>query len=438
MNRSVAFYTLGCKLNFSETSSIGNKLAEIGYSKKDFTEGADVYVINTCSVTDHADRKCKKVVNEALRYNPNAYVVVMGCYAQLKPEEIATIPGVDLVLGASEKFKLNEYLDSIQKNETTKIARSPIKEVRDFVPGFSAGDRTRTFLKVQDGCDYFCTFCTIPLARGSSRSFNVEETIKVASELATGEVKEIVLTGCNLGDFGIQHQQTFFDLIRELDKLQGIERFRISSIEPNLLEDGIIDFVANSQKFVPHFHIPLQSGSNKILKAMRRKYERELYQEKVERIKAIMPHCAIGVDVIVGFPGETEEDFLETYTFLNELDITYLHVFPYSERPQTTAVKLPDSVPLKIRGERTEQLRNLSEKKRVQFYNSFLNQTMPVLFEKEEKGGKMYGFTPNYLKIEADYDPLKVNEIAFVTLNKLSSDTKTILGEILYYEPIHS
>lgn len=438
MNRSVAFYTLGCKLNFSETSSIGNKLAEIGYSKKDFTEGADVYVINTCSVTDHADRKCKKVVNEALRYNPNAYVVVMGCYAQLKPEEIATIPGVDLVLGASEKFKLNEYLDSIQKNETTKIARSPIKEVRDFVPGFSAGDRTRTFLKVQDGCDYFCTFCTIPLARGSSRSFNVEETIKVASELATGEVKEIVLTGCNLGDFGIQHQQTFFDLIKELDKLQGIERFRISSIEPNLLEDGIIDFVANSQKFVPHFHIPLQSGSNKILKAMRRKYERELYQEKVERIKAIMPHCAIGVDVIVGFPGETEEDFLETYTFLNELDITYLHVFPYSERPQTTAVKLPDSVPLKIRGERTEQLRNLSEKKRVQFYNSFLNQTMPVLFEKEEKGGKMYGFTPNYLKIEADYDPLKVNEIAFVTLNKLSSDTKTILGEILYYEPIHS
>lgn len=438
MNRSVAFYTLGCKLNFSETSSIGNKLAEIGYSKKDFTEGADVYVINTCSVTDHADRKCKKVVNEALRYNPNAYVVVMGCYAQLKPEEIATIPGVDLVLGASEKFKLNEYLDSIQKNETTKIARSPIKEVRDFVPGFSAGDRTRTFLKVQDGCDYFCTFCTIPLARGSSRSFNVEETIKVASELATGEVKEIVLTGCNLGDFGIQHKQTFFDLIKELDKLQGIERFRISSIEPNLLEHGIIDFVANSQKFVPHFHIPLQSGSNKILKAMRRKYERELYQEKVERIKAIMPHCAIGVDVIVGFPGETEEDFLETYTFLNELDITYLHVFPYSERPQTTAVKLPDSVPLKIRGERTEQLRNLSEKKRVQFYNSFLNQTMPVLFEKEEKGGKMYGFTPNYLKIEADYDPLKVNEIAFVTLNKLSSDTKTILGEILYYEPIHS
>jgi len=438
MNRSVAFYTLGCKLNFSETSSIGNKLAEIGYSKKDFTEGADVYVINTCSVTDHADRKCKKVVNEALRYNPNAYVVVMGCYAQLKPEEIATIPGVDLVLGASEKFKLNEYLDSIQKNEITKIARSPIKEVRDFVPGFSAGDRTRTFLKVQDGCDYFCTFCTIPLARGSSRSFNVDETIKVASELATGDVKEIVLTGCNLGDFGIQHQQTFFDLIRELDKLQGIERFRISSIEPNLLEDGIIDFVANSQKFVPHFHIPLQSGSNKILKAMRRKYERELYQEKVERIKTIMPHCAIGVDVIVGFPGETEEDFLETYTFLNELDITYLHVFPYSERPQTTAVKLPDSVPLKIRGERTEQLRNLSEKKRVQFYNSFLNQTMPVLFEKEEKGGKMYGFTPNYLKIEADYDPLKVNEIAFVTLNKLSSDTKTILGEILYYEPIHS
>ncbi len=438
MNRSVAFYTLGCKLNFSETSSIGNKLAEIGYSKKDFTEGADVYVINTCSVTDHADRKCKKVVNEALRYNPNAYVVVMGCYAQLKPEEIATIPGVDLVLGASEKFKLNEYLDSIQKNETTKIARSPIKEVRDFVPGFSAGDRTRTFLKVQDGCDYFCTFCTIPLARGSSRSFNVDETLKVASELATGDVKEIVLTGCNLGDFGIQHQQTFFDLIKELDKLQGIERFRISSIEPNLLEDGIIDFVAKSNKFVPHFHIPLQSGSNKILKAMRRKYERELYQEKVERIKTIMPHCAIGVDVIVGFPGETEEDFLETYTFLNELDITYLHVFPYSERPQTTAVKLPDSVPLKVRGERTEQLRNLSEKKRIQFYQSFLNQTFPVLFEKEEKGGKMFGFTPNYLKIETEYDPLRVNEIANVTLNKLSSDTKTILGEILYYEPIHT
>ena len=437
MNRSVAFYTLGCKLNFSETSAIGNQLQEIGYQKKDFTEGADVYVINTCSVTDHADRKCKKVVKEALRYNPNAFVVVMGCYAQLKPEEIASITGVDLVLGAAEKFNLSHHLASISKREKATVERTHIKDVIDFVPGFSAGDRTRSFLKVQDGCDYFCSFCTIPLARGKSRSLNVKDTIKVATELAQSEVKEVVLTGCNLGDFGINHEQSFYDLITELDNIEGIERYRISSIEPNLLEDSIIKFVATSNKFLPHFHIPLQSGSNKILKTMRRKYLRELYAEKVKKIKVAMPHCAIGVDVIVGFPGETNEDFLETYNFLNELDITYLHVFPYSERPNTTAWKMTDIVPVKIRGERTEQLRNLSEKKRHYFYRQHIDKTYPVLFEKEEKGNKMQGFTPNYIKVECDYDPMLVNEIVEVELKSINPTTLNMTGEIPVYTINH-
>jgi threonylcarbamoyladenosine tRNA methylthiotransferase MtaB len=438
MNRSVAFYTLGCKLNFSETSAIGNQLSQIGYEQKEFVQGADVYVINTCSVTDHADRKCKKVVREALKYNPQAFVVIMGCYAQLKPEEIAQIPGVDLVLGASEKFNLAQHLQDIVKKEKTTVLRSNIKEVRDFIPGFSSGDRTRSFLKVQDGCDYFCSFCTIPLARGKSRSLSVDETVKVAQQLAQTDVKEVVLTGCNLGDFGINHQQSFFDLIKELDTIEGIERFRISSIEPNLLSDEIIDFVAHSQKFLPHFHIPLQSGSNEILKSMRRKYQRELYEHRVQRIKELMPHCAIGVDVIVGFPGETDVHFLETYRFLQALPISYLHVFPYSERPNTTAWKMEGTVALKVRNDRTEQLRSLSEKKKHAFYMENIGKTMPVLFEKEEKAGKMLGFTPNYIRIEADYDPLLVNEITPFTLEKLSTDGQFVWGDIVAYAQTHA
>lgn len=433
MNRSVAFYTLGCKLNYSESSSLNQQLEKIGYTTKDFTEGPDVYVINTCSVTDHADKKCKKIVREALKYNPNAFVAVIGCYAQLKPGEIATIEGVDLVLGAAEKFNLTQHLDNITKKEKAEIAHSNIKKVVDFVPGFSGDDRTRSFLKVQDGCDYFCSFCTIPLARGSSRSLNVSDTLKVARTLAATDVKEVVLTGCNLGDFGVNHDESFLDLIRELDKVDGIMRYRISSIEPNLLKDEIIDFVANSNKFLPHFHIPLQSGSNTILKAMRRRYLRELYEEKINKIKAVMPDCAIGVDVIVGFPGETHEEFLKTYNFLNGLDVSYFHVFPYSERPNTTAWKMSDIVPVKVRGERTQQLMNLSEKKRQFFYRSCLGKTYSVLFEKEEREGKMYGFTPNYIRVEADYDPMLINEIVDVKLESINTETMHVVGTVSEY-----
>lgn len=439
MAQSVAFYTLGCKLNYSETSTLSQKMLEAGFNKTDFTAGADIYVINTCSVTDHADRKCKKVVREALKFNPNAQVVVMGCYAQLRPEEIAHIPGVSMVLGAGEKFRILEHLSALQSdpkgssNPSSKIFRTPIKEVRDFVPGFSLGDRTRSFLKVQDGCDYFCTFCTIPLARGKSRSLNVSETVKVAQELAQSQVKEVVLTGCNLGDFGVNHNQNFLDLISALDQVEGIERFRISSIEPNLLSNDMIDFVAQSKKFAPHFHIPLQSGSNEILQLMRRKYERELYADRVQRIKKQMPHCAIGVDVIVGFPGETHEHFLETYAFLNELDITYLHVFPYSERPQTGAIKMPNPVAVKVRKERTEQLRNLSDKKRNYFYKQHVGKSYSVLFEREEKGGKMYGFTPNYIKVALDYDPMLVNEMVEVVLQDPEPNFELIHAEVPVY-----
>lgn len=438
MQKSVAFYTLGCKLNFSETSTIGRQLVENGFIKKEFTEAADLYVINTCSVTDHADRKCKKVVKEALKYNPNAFIVVVGCYAQLKPQEIANIPGVDLVLGAAEKFNLINHLSVLlNKNAETKIFNENIKQTNIFIPGFSIGDRTRSFMKVQDGCDYFCSFCTIPLARGTSRSHNVLETIENVKKVANTNVKEVVLTGVNLGDFGVQHNETFFDLVLELDKIEGIERYRISSIEPNLLTDEIIEFVARSNKFMPHFHIPLQSGSNTILKAMRRKYERELYAEKVAKIKHLMPHCSIGVDVIVGFPGEGEEEFLETYHFLNALDVSYFHVFPYSERSQTTAAKMKGKVHQFLRNERTEMLRILSEKKKAAFYNHQINTTAKVLFEEEEKGGKMFGFTENYIKIETDYDPLYINEITPVLLTGISP-LGNATAEINYTQhPIH-
>ena len=428
MSQSISFYTLGCKLNFSESSSISKQMEASGFQKVDFTSGADIYVINTCSVTDHADRKCKKVVREALKHNPDASVVVIGCYAQLKPDEIANIPGVNLVLGAAEKFNMVQHLEGLVKKEKAVVKRGNIKDVNEFVPGFSEGDRTRSFVKVQDGCDYFCSFCTIPLARGKSRSRTVAQTVEMLKEVGETGIKEVVLTGVNLGDFGINHGETFYDLITKLEKIKEIPRYRISSIEPNLLENRIIDFVASSQKFMPHFHIPLQSGSDKILESMRRKYQKELYADRVKRIKSLMPHCAIGVDVIVGYPGETHEDFLETYKFLNELDISYLHVFPYSERPNTTAKKLKEVVPHKIRSERTDMLRILSEKKKHHFYTQHLNRTFDVLFEKEEKQDKMFGFTSNYIKVETDYDPLLVNEIVPFRLEGIQAESGCVTG----------
>jgi threonylcarbamoyladenosine tRNA methylthiotransferase MtaB len=421
--KSAAFYTLGCKLNFSETSTISRQLTDQGWVKKAFTEAADVYVINTCSVTDHADRKCKKVVKEALRYNPEAMIVIIGCYAQLKPQEIANIPGVDLVLGAAEKFNLIDHLNAVvSKPKQAIVFNKNIKETTGFIPGYSMGDRTRSFLKVQDGCDYFCSFCTIPLARGSSRSHTIAETMKIAQQVAETDVKEVVLTGVNLGDFGVNHQETFYDLLVQLHTIDTIDRYRISSIEPNLLEDRIIELVANSKKVMPHFHIPLQSGSNELLKSMRRKYQTDLYQQKVDYIKQLMPNAAIGVDVIVGYPGETDEAFLETYQFLNQLDVTYLHVFPYSERAQTTAVKLKGKVHQYKRNERVEQLRILSEKKQQAFYRANMGQKHVVLFEHEEKQGKMYGYTDNYIKVEVDYDPLLVNELVEVEITGINSE----------------
>src|SRR5258708_466729 len=365
--KKVAFYTLGRKINYSETSTISRKFEEKGYLKTEFTDTPDIFIINTCSVTENADKKCRKVVREARAISPDAYVAIIGCYAQLKPKEISEIPGVDAVLGASEKFRLLELLDEFKRPAQPKIFSSAIDEVKNFNTSYSLFDRTRTFLKVQDGCDYSCAFCTIPLARGSSRSDSVQNILKTANEIAQTEVKEIVLTGVNTGDFGLQNgerKERFFDLIKELDDLDGIERFRISSIEPNLLNDEIIEFVSQSKRFVPHFHIPLQSGSNKILKLMRRRYLRELYAARVDKIKSLIPNACIGVDVIVGFPGETREDFLETYQFLNELNISYLHVFAYSERDNTLAARMPDSVPMNERHERSRMLHILSNKKR--------------------------------------------------------------------------
>jgi threonylcarbamoyladenosine tRNA methylthiotransferase MtaB len=419
---SVALYTLGCKLNFAESSTIAQQLQKNGFERKQFYEGADLYVINTCSVTDHADRKCKKVVREALKANSDAYIVIVGCYAQLKPTEISEIPGVDMVLGAAEKFDLIHHLTQLNKESKTRIHNQPIKSVNEFVPGFSEGDRTRMFLKVQDGCDYFCSFCTIPLARGKSRSANVVDTIEKVKEATNKGVKEVVLTGVNLGDFGINHQESFYDLIQELDKIESIDRYRISSIEPNLLSDEIIDFVSESQKFVPHFHIPLQSGNDELLHRMRRKYKSDLYRSRIERIKKRMPDCGIGVDVIVGFPGETDDHFLDTYHFLNELPVSYLHVFPYSERPNTTARKMQGVVPVKTRGERTTQLRSLSEKKKRAFYESQLGNSRPVLFESEVRNGMMQGYTDNYVRVAAEYDPLAVETLVPFKLDRINED----------------
>ncbi len=413
-NKKVAFYTLGCKLNYSETSSIGRLFKDAGYDTTAFNSRADVYVINTCSVTDNADKKCRKVVKEALKHSPNAYITIVGCYAQLKPKEIAEIPGVDMVLGAAEKFNIIEHINDLTKQEKTIVYNGPIDETNQFVSAYSIGDRTRTFLKVQDGCDYSCTFCTIPLARGGSRSGKIEDIVRQAEEIAASGVKEIVLTGVNIGDFGIRdgkREDRFLDLVKVLDEVEDIDRIRISSIEPNLLSNDIIEFVAQSKRFVPHFHMPLQSGSNKILSLMRRRYKRELYTERVAFIKSLMPNCCIGVDVIVGFPGETREDFIDTYNFLNDLDISYLHVFTYSERENTIAAQMDGAVPGAQRSDRSKMLHILSEKKRRAFYESQLGETGDVLFEADEKDGYMHGFSKNYVKVRTLYDPLLVNEV---------------------------
>ncbi|MFB9844698.1 tRNA (N(6)-L-threonylcarbamoyladenosine(37)-C(2))-methylthiotransferase MtaB [Mucilaginibacter ginsenosidivorans] len=425
MNKKVAFYTLGCKLNYSETSTIGRLFNKAGFDTVDFTDTPDVFVINTCSVTENADKKCKKVVKEALKISPAAYVTIVGCYAQLKPTEIAEIPGVDMVLGAAEKFQIVDYIQDLTKNPKALVYNQPVSEANQFVSSYSFGDRTRTFLKVQDGCDYSCSFCTIPLARGASRSDTIEHVLEQARQIVQSGVKEIVLTGVNLGDFGIQdgnREDKFFDLVKALDEVEGIDRIRISSIEPNLLSDEIIEFVSRSKRFVPHFHIPLQSGNNKILGLMRRRYKRELYAERVAKIKRVMPDCCIGVDVIVGFPGETREDFIDTYNFLNGLDVSYLHVFTYSERENTPAAEMPNPVPGSTRADRSKMLHILSDKKRRAFYETQLNKTDEVLFEADIKDGYMHGFTRNYVKVKAKYDPVLVNELKKVNLTHISPD----------------
>lgn len=424
MKKKVAFYTLGCKLNYSETSTIGRIFQERGFEKVEFTDAPDIYVINTCSVTDNADKKCRKIVKEAQKHSTNAFIAILGCYAQLKPKEISEIPGVDAVLGAAEKFQLVDILETFEKKDKAEIFASPISEANTFHNSYSFGDRTRTFLKVQDGCDYSCTFCTIPLARGNSRSDSIENVVRSANEIAESGVKEIVLTGVNTGDFGLQdgkRVETFYELIQELDKVEGIERFRISSIEPNLLKDEVIEFVAGSRRFMPHFHIPLQSGSNKILRLMRRRYLRELYADRVAKINSLMPHCCIGVDVIVGFPGETEEDFLETYNFINGLDVSYLHVFPYSERENTLAPEMEGKVRIKDRNRRADMLRILSEKKKRHFYEQNIGREFTVLFEDDVKDGQMEGWTENYVRVVAKYDPVLVNEMKHVRLTNINA-----------------
>ena len=417
-DKKIAFHTLGCKLNFSETSAIARQMQERGFTTVDFEEASDVYVINTCSVTDQADTKCRNIVRKAMKQNPNAYVVVVGCYAQLKPKEIASIKGVDLVLGAAEKFKLPEIITDLTKNPCGQVLASEISNANFFVDAYSVGDRTRSFLKIQDGCDYKCSFCTIPLARGKSRSDTPENVLKNAKDLAAKGVKEIVLTGVNTGDYGkgIDGDYTFFDIVKRLDEVEGIERFRISSIEPNLLTDEIIEFVAQSKRFMPHFHIPLQSGSDKMLKLMQRRYKSDLYKSRVEKIKNVMPHACIGVDVIVGFPQETDDDFLDTYNFVNELDISYLHVFTYSERANTKAIEMEGVIPVPVRNQRNAMLRTLSEKKKRYFYQQFLGTTRLALMEQEQHGNVMHGFTDNYIKVSMPFDALHVNQLVNVHL----------------------
>ena len=424
--KKVAFYTLGCKLNYSETSSIGRMFQDKGYSKVEFNETPDIFIINTCSVTENADKKCRKIVREAQKINPDGYVAIIGCYAQLKPKEISEIPGVDAVLGAAEKFRLVELIDTFEKvpeNRPAQILTSHIDEAVDYHTSYSLNDRTRTFLKVQDGCDYPCAYCTIPLARGKSRSDTIANVVAAAWDVAARGVKEIVLTGVNIGDFGIQSgekKESFLELIKALDEVEGILRFRISSIEPNLLTDEIIEFVSKSKRFVPHFHIPLQSGSNKVLSLMRRRYKRELYAERVAKIKSLMPDCCIGVDVIVGHPGESQDLFLESYQFLNELDISYLHVFTYSERENTTALSIRPIVPKSQRSDRSKMLHILSEKKKRYFYEQQIGKEATVLFEDEIQNGQMLGFTENYVRVAVKYDPLLINETKKIQYDHLN------------------
>ena len=433
MNKKVAFYTLGCKLNFSETSTIARNFEGEGFNRVDFSEPADIYVINTCSVTENADKRFKTIVKQAQKVNPDAFVAAVGCYAQLKPEQLAAVDGVDLVLGATEKFKITDYLnDLLYQSERSRgqaqIHSCEIEEADFYVGSYAIGDRTRAFLKVQDGCDYKCTYCTIPLARGISRSDALENVLNNASEIASKGIKEIVLTGVNIGDYGKgefgnkKHEHTFLELVKALDEVAGIHRLRISSIEPNLLKNETIDFVAQSKAFVPHFHIPLQSGSDAILKLMRRRYLSNLYVDRVKRIKEVMPHACIGVDVIVGFPGETDEHFLETYNFLNELDISYLHVFTYSERDNTVAAEMEGVVPKNVRSKRSKMLRGLSAKKRRAFYESQIGTTRTVLFEGENKSGYIHGFTENYVKVKAPWNPDLINTLQQVELSEIDAD----------------
>lgn len=426
--KKVAFYTLGCKLNFSETSTIARSFKDEGFERVDFSETADIYVINTCSVTENADKRFKTIVKQAQKVNPDAFVAAIGCYAQLKPEELADVNGVDLVLGATEKFKITDYLNDLSKNDFGEVHSCEIEEADFYVGSYSIGDRTRAFLKVQDGCDYKCTYCTIPLARGISRSDTMTNVLKNAREISEQGIKEIVLTGVNIGDYGKgefgnkKHEHTFLDLVTELDKVEGIERLRISSIEPNLLKNETIDLVSKSRAFVPHFHVPLQSGSNDILKKMKRRYLRELYTDRVSKIKEVMPHACIGVDVIVGFPGETEAHFLETYNFLNTLDISYLHVFTYSERDNTEAADMEGVVPKNVRAKRSKMLRGLSAKKRRAYYEQQLGSKRTVLFEGENKEGYIHGFTENYVKVKTPWNPELVNTLHKVKLTNIDED----------------
>jgi threonylcarbamoyladenosine tRNA methylthiotransferase MtaB len=428
VKKKVAFYTLGCKLNFSETSTIARGFTNEGFERVDFSENADMYVINTCSVTDNADKRFKTIVKQAQKNNPRAFVAAIGCYAQLKPEELAAVDGVDLVLGATEKFKITDYINDLSKNDMGEVHSCEIQDADFYVGSYAIGDRTRAFLKVQDGCDYKCTYCTIPLARGISRSDTLDNVLKNASDIAAQGMKEIVLTGVNIGDYGKgefgnkKHEHTFLDLVKALDQIDGVHRLRISSIEPNLLKNETIDFVAQSNAFVPHFHIPLQSGSDTILKMMRRRYMSDLYIDRVAQIKSAMPHACIGVDVIVGFPGETEEHFLETYHFLNALDISYLHVFTYSERDNTAAAEMHGVVPKNVRSKRSKMLRGLSVKKRRAFYESQLGSIRNVLFEGENKEGYIHGFTENYVKVKFPWNPELVNTIHQIKLTEIDED----------------
>jgi threonylcarbamoyladenosine tRNA methylthiotransferase MtaB len=426
--KKVAFYTLGCKLNFSETSTIARNFQDEGFERVDFEEFADMYVINTCSVTENADKQFKQIVRKAMKINDKAFVAAVGCYAQLKPEELAAVDGVDLVLGATEKFKITDYINDLSKNDFSEIHSCEISEADFYVGSYSIGDRTRAFLKVQDGCDYKCTYCTIPLARGISRSDALENVLKNAADISKQGIKEIVLTGVNIGDYGKgefgnkKHEHTFLDLVKALDEVEGIERLRISSIEPNLLKNETIEFVSKSRTFVPHFHIPLQSGSNEILAKMKRRYQREVYTERVNKIRKVMPDACIGVDIIVGFPGETEEDFLETYHFLNEMNISYLHVFTYSERDNTEAATMENAVPMNIRNKRSKMLRGLSVKKRRAFYESQIGTSRIVLFESENKEGYIHGFTENYVKVKTPWNPELVNTLHKIELTKIDDD----------------